>query len=130
LTRCRPPLTAFAAAAALVCLLLPAAAEAAKRPEAEQQKIDWLLEQIRKSDAVFIRNGSRYDGEKAASHIKSKLWFAGNRVQTARDFIMGVASKSEDSGKPYEIRPKGATASMPLGDWLVARLVEYEKSRR
>ncbi len=113
---------------AILALLLAATAFAASRPAAEQAKIDWLLEQIRTSDAVFIRNGSEYDGVKAASHIKSKLWFAGDRVKTAKDFILGVASKSEASGKPYEIRPKGATATKPLGAWLFERLAERDKA--
>lgn len=100
---------------------------AATRPAAEQEKIDWLLTQIQKSDAVFIRNGTEYDGAKAASHIRSKLWWAGKRVQTARDFIQGVASHSEESGKPYEIRLKGAASPTKLDDWLLARLTDYEK---
>jgi hypothetical protein len=109
-------------------LLSPAAAHAASRPEAEQAKIDWLLDQIRASDAVFIRNGSEYDGKKAASHMKSKLFWAGSRVQTAHDFIVGCATKSEESGKPYLMRPKGSTKASPLGDWLLARLAEHEKA--
>lgn len=115
------------AVAILGGFLLAAQAAAASRPAAEQEKIDWLMTQIRTSNAVFIRNGSEYDGQKAASHISTKLWWAGKRVQTARDFITGCASKSEESGKPYEIRPKGAAASTPLGDWLLARLAEHEK---
>lgn len=113
--------------AAALTVLLPGMLLAATRPAGEQEKIDFLISEVQHSDAVFIRNGSEYDGEKAASHLKSKLWFAGKRVQTARDFIMGVASHSEESGKPYEIRRKGAAATRPLGDWLVERLVEYEK---
>jgi Family of unknown function (DUF5329) len=115
--------------AALLLMLRAAFAFGATRPTAEQDKIDWLIAQIRDSDAVFLRNGSEYDGAKAASHIKSKLWFAGKRVQTARDFILGCASHSEETGKPYEIRPKGSAASQPLGPWLVARLIEHEKPR-
>jgi hypothetical protein len=115
--------------AVLLTLALSAvSAAAATRPAGEQEKIDWLLDQIRTSDATFIRNGTEYTGEKAASYIKQKLRFGGKSVQTARDFIMRVASKSEHSGKPYEIRPKGAMASTPLGDWLVAKLEEYEKA--
>jgi hypothetical protein len=114
--------------ALLLALVSTASAYAATRPAAEQAKIDWLLDQIRTSDAVFIRNGTEYDGAKAASHIKSKLWFAGDRVQTAKDFILGVASKSEASGKPYEIRLKGATAATPLGAWLFDRLAERDKA--
>jgi hypothetical protein len=118
----------FAAAA---CLLLavsfPAAAAAASRPSAEQEKIDWLIEQVRSSDATFVRNGSEYTGAQAASHLKTKLFFAGKRVQTAKDFIVGVATHSEESGQPYEIRPKGATAPAPLGTWLADRLTEHER---
>jgi hypothetical protein len=100
---------------------------AEKRPAAEQAKIDWLLDRVQTSDAVFIRNGKEYDGRKAAGHLKTKLWWAGDRVQTARDFIQGVASKSEESGKPYEVR-LGNGKSQPLGDWLFERLGELEKS--
>src|SRR5689334_15488354 len=96
-------------ALALVASIALAASLAAaeKRPAAEQAKIDWLLDRIQTSDAVFIRNGKEYDGQKTAGHLKTKLWWAGDRVQTARDFIQGVASKSEESGKPYEIRLTG-----------------------
>lgn len=121
------------AAIAWVLLFLgTVCAFAAARPPAEQEKIDWLLARIRSSDAVFLRNGSEYDGEKAASHLKTKLFFAGKRVQTAREFIAGVATRSEESGQPYRIRPKGAGAAsasvVPLGDWLLARLLEHEKA--
>jgi hypothetical protein len=106
-------------------LLRPLLAAAASRPPAEQEKIDWLLAQVRSSDAVFVRNGSEYDGAKAAAHLKSKLFFAGSRVQTARDFVLGLASRSEQSGKPYEMRPKDSPPR-PLGEWLLERLVDHE----
>ena len=109
---------------ALLLITLPLAA--AKRPAAEQEKIDWLLSEIKGSDAVFVRNGAEYDGPKAASHLKTKLFWAGNQVQTARAFIVGVCSHSESSGKPYEIRLKGG-APQPLGKWLLGRLEAFEK---
>jgi len=112
------------AIAALLSIALPLAA--ATRPSAEQQGIDWLLLEVQHSDAVFIRNGTEYDGEKASSHLKTKLWFAGKRVQTARDFIFGVATRSEESGKPYEIRLKDGTQE-PLEKWLRERLAVFEK---
>jgi hypothetical protein len=127
----RHSVTAAALFAAAVCLLIavsfPTAAAAASRPAAEQEKIDWLLLQVRSSDATFIRNGSEYTGAQAASHLKTKLFFAGKRVQTAKNFIIGVATHSEESGQPYEIRQKGTTASAPLGIWLLDRLTEHEK---
>lgn len=117
---------ALFAAGLLLALATPFAA-AATRPATEQEKIEYLLAQIRGSDAIFIRNGREHDGAAAAAHVRSKLWWAGKRVQTARDFILGVASRSEESGKPYEIRPKGRPAQ-PLKDWLLARLAEHEKA--
>jgi hypothetical protein len=113
----------------LLVVLWPSAALAASRPEGEQTKIDWLLKEVGGSKAVFIRNGKEYDAEKAVSHLKSKLFFAGSRVQTARQFITGVASHSEESGKPYEIRlPDGNLVK--LETWLLSRLAVYEKGEK
>jgi uncharacterized protein DUF5329 len=115
--------------AAVVLLLFSASLVAAARPPEEQVKIDWLLAEIKNSDAVFIRNGKEYDGEKAAAHVKSKLWWAGKRVQTVREFIVGVASHSEETGKPYEIRTKSGSQG-PLEKWLLERLAVYEKGSK
>ena len=109
---------------AFLFVALPLAA--AKRPGAEQEKIDWLLSEIEHSDAVFLRNGTEFDGRKAASHLKTKLFWAGSRVQTARDFILGVCSRSEESKKPYEIRFKDGV-QRPLDKWLSERLDAFEK---
>jgi hypothetical protein len=79
-----------------------------------------------KWDAAFLRNGAEYDGRNAASHLKTKLFWAGKRVQTARDFILRVCSHSEASGKPYEIRFKDDT-QRPLEKWLSERLDAFEK---
>ena len=113
-------------AAVLLFLGSAAAAVAAARPAAEQKRIDWLIEEVRNSKGVFIRNGGEYPAAKAVSHLKFKLLMAGKRVQTAKDFIEGVASHSEESGKPYQIRLPGGTAR-PMKDWLDERLAEYEK---
>ena len=113
----------------IVAVLAAARAMAATRPAAEQEAIDWLLSEVKSSDAVFIRNGSEYNGEKAAAHLKSKLYFAGKRVQTVREFIVGVASHSETSGKPYEIRTKDGLRQ-PLEKWLLERLAVFEKRKK
>lgn len=110
-------------ALALLLAALPAAA--ASRPEAEQKKIDWLLTEVKGSPATFIRNGAEHPADKAASHLKRKLMFAGSRVQTARQFVVGVASHSEETQKPYEMRFPDGTVR-PLGEWLMERLSGYE----
>jgi len=114
----------------LVLILVLAAflAGAASRPAEEQASIDWLLDQISNSKATFIRNGKEYDAAKAVSHLKTKLMFAGKRVQTVRQFIVGVASHSEESGKPYEIRtPDGKQG--PMATWLMERLAIFEQGK-
>jgi hypothetical protein len=75
------------AAAAVLGLLLAASwlFASAVRPAAEQEKIDFLLAEVKRSDDVFIRNGSEYSGAKASAHLAVKLRFAGKRVQTATD---------------------------------------------
>jgi hypothetical protein len=109
---------------ALLLVALPLAA--AKRPAVEQVKIDWLLSEVERSDATFLRNGAEFDGRKAASHLRTKLFWAGKRVRTARDFIVGVCSRSEASGKPYEVRFKDGTRR-PLETWLSGRLDAFER---
>ncbi|KUG22670.1 hypothetical protein ASZ90_007565 [hydrocarbon metagenome] len=71
----------------------------------EKKKIDFLISSVEHlKGAVFIRNGSEYDGKKAAEHLRLKLKNAGGRVQNADDFIRLCASRSYITGKPYMIR--------------------------
>ena len=110
---------------AAAALAAPPALFAASRPPAEQAKIDRLLEEIRRSDATFVRNGRDYDGGRAAAHLRRKLAFAGSGVRTARDFVVAIASRSSASGRPYGIRFPGSSPR-PLGDWLLERLAAME----
>jgi hypothetical protein len=71
----------------------------------EAAKIQALISTIEQlKGAVFIRNGSEYDGAKAAAHLRRKLDYAGNKVKTAEQFIDYLATGSSMSGKPYRIR--------------------------
>lgn len=89
--------------ALLLSLLLPLAA--ASHGMTETKKIDALIVSVeRLPGAVFIRNGSEYDGKHAADHLRMKWKYAGKRVKTAEDFIRCCASASSMSGKKYRIR--------------------------
>ena len=71
----------------------------------EAQKIQALIHSVETlKGAVFIRNGSEYDGTKAAEHLRRKLDYAGSRIKTADQFIDKLATGSSMSGKPYKIR--------------------------
>jgi hypothetical protein len=71
----------------------------------EAQKIQALIHSVETlQGAVFIRNGSEYDGAKAAAHLRTKLDYAGKKVQTAEQFIDKLATGSSMTGQPYKIR--------------------------
>jgi hypothetical protein len=71
----------------------------------EAAKIEALISSVEQlQGAVFIRNGSEYDGHKAAEHLRRKLGYAGSKVKTAEQFIDLLATGSSMSGKPYTIR--------------------------
>lgn len=124
----RPALRTLAAFVLGLAVFGGARASAASpiRPVEEQSRIDYLLGQVKSSSAAFLRNGREHTASRAASHLARKLRFAGKRVQTAREFIVGIASRSGDSGKPYEIRWTDGRRQR-LAEWLTARLEVYEK---
>jgi hypothetical protein len=89
----------------VILALFSGAAIAQTQDTIEKKKIAMLISSIENlKDATFIRNGSEYDGKKAAEHLRIKLKNAGGKVKTAEDFIRLCASKSYVSGKPYIIR--------------------------
>lgn len=104
--------------------LAPAAAGVAMT---ETQKIEKMLARLAESDAVFIRNGSEYDG-KAAAHLRSKWSNAGSRVKTAQEFIDGLASTSSSTGKAYQIR-KGDGSVVLSREWFLALLATVEAGK-
>ena len=92
----------------------------------EKQKIEYLIAQIAKQDAVFIRNGSEYAPSKAAEHLRMKYNRAGD-IQTALQFIEKLGTSSSMSGKPYLMRYKNGK-TVNVGEWLKAELLKLEKS--
>ena len=78
---------------------------AVSQQEIEQQKIQYLISVVADlKDATFLRNGSEYDAQRAADHLRLKLRFAGSRVKTAEDFIVYCATSSSMSGEKYQIK--------------------------
>ncbi|MDA8124867.1 MAG: DUF5329 family protein [Deltaproteobacteria bacterium] len=110
---------------ALVVLTLLSTAFGAAN-DREHQKIAFLISSVENlKDAQFIRNGSAYDGKRAADHLRLKLQQAGDQVQRADDFIRLCASKSSVTGKPYLIRlPDGKTVA--ADEFFRKKLKEYD----
>lgn len=95
----------------------------------EKQKIAKLLDVVERSGVTFIRNGSEHSAKQARQHLELKLRRAGSRIRTARHFIRYLATKSSWTGRLYYIRLKNGT-KIPAGKWLLARLVEIERSHK
>ena len=113
----------------LLTLATPTLLRAQAPDPAEKQKIETLIKQIRAlKDARFIRNGSSYSADNAATFL-SRKWRANNSsVKTARDFIDKVASFSGTSGKPYLIRFKDGK-EIKSHEFFLAELRKIEKAR-
>jgi Family of unknown function (DUF5329) len=117
--------TMLAAFALVLALSAAARAEPPALPS-EDQKIDALIAAVGElRGAVFVRNGSEYDGQAAANHLRLKRQKAGSRVKTADDFIRLCGSSSSMTGQPYEIRYADGR-SEPAEVFLRARLAKLE----
>lgn len=122
----RTRLRTLPAAVWLVLALVLAPVGHAAPPAIAQAEINYLLGSIENSACEFFRNGSWYDGKKAAAHLRDKyaLLAAGQRLQTAEDFIEEAATKSSLSGQPYQVRC-GADKALDTNPWLREMLARY-----
>ena len=94
---------------------------------AMEDEIHHLLNAIATSDCVFVRNNSRYKPDEAVKHIEKKYNYLKKRIKTTEDFIMGAATKSSMSGKPYLMICNGRET--PSADWLHSKLTEYRSKK-
>jgi hypothetical protein len=97
-------------------------------PRDERARIEALLEAVEGSDVTFVRNGTPHDAKEAASHLRRKWKYAGDRELTAEQFIENIGSKSSTSGRAYLVRLADGT-EVKAGDWLRARLAGIDAPR-
>ena len=73
----------------------------------EEGKIDYLLERLRNSQLLFIRNRVEYTGPQAAGFLRWKLdrWKTRHHItiDTAQEFVDQITSGSKMSGEPYVV---------------------------
>lgn len=93
----------------------------------EKQKIVYLLQRIAHSDMIFIRNEKEHSAKEAAKHLRMKYGFSQGRIQTAKQFIDMIASRSLSSGEVYRIKTRDGI-SYPVRDILYNELDFLEKS--
>lgn len=73
----------------------------------EEGKIDYLLERLRHSQLVFMRNRVEYTGPQSAGFLRWKLdrWKTRHyaKINTAQEFVDRIAGGSKVSGQPYAV---------------------------
>lgn len=115
----------------LICILflVLCGATAFAREPIEDQKIEFLITSVADMrDATFIRNGSEYDAQHAADHMRLKLRYAGKRVGTAEDFISCCATGSSMSGEPYQIKFADGRI-VPSAEFLREKLAQFPEAQ-
>ncbi len=117
------PLSMAIALGAILSLLVSGFARAAPDP-AVAETIEYLIASVAESDLTFVRNGKRYDGPKAAEHMRKKYDYFDDDIASAEDFIRLAATRSLMSGKPYFVILTDGTRTK-TADWLGSRLSEY-----
>jgi len=114
---------------ALFAILLAAVAALAQAtPSASEQKlIDTLILRVSNMKMTFMRNGDEHNAADAAKHMQAKFDHFKDEIVTAEDFIDRCASRSEMTGKPYQVKmPNGAVRDAK--EFLTAELHTLRKS--
>ena len=113
---------------AAICVLVPATAFA--REAKEQARIDYLIEGVQNAKgATFIRNGKAHGGADAAKHLRRKLDHAGDRIQTAEQFIKHAASESSLTRQKYKVRLADGT-TLDAAVYFVQQLRVFDARKR
>lgn len=118
----------FTAAVAAFMTLLAAEAVHSEPVNNSQQAIEYMIGYVARSGATFIRNGKSYTANEAAAHLKSKYDYFKRDIATPEDFIRLAGSKSELSGKPYQVQTQDGHF-VASADWLRQILTEYRITR-
>lgn len=98
----------------------------ANRRLLEARKIQYLITLVSLSPYSFVRNGKAHTSKEAASHLRFKYGKSGGRIETARQFIEYVASKSMLTGQPYLLETVEG-ARFPINDLLENELEFLEQ---
>jgi hypothetical protein len=88
----------------------------------EHKKIETLILSLGQlAGATFVRNGQGYMPDEAVVHMMKKWEWKKTEIETAKDFIRIVGSKSSTSGKPYVIKMPDGT-EVETEEWFKKQL--------
>ena len=106
-------------------------AQAQAPPSAQEleRTIQYLIDQVARSECTFIRNEKFYGAKEAAEHLKAKAKYFKKEIQTPEDFIRLAGTKSIVSGDDYFVRTKEGK-ELRCADWLTKMLDDYAKKQK
>ncbi len=93
-------------------------------PEYQKAEVRHLIDYLRSSDCVLIRNGKSHNGEDGAKHVQRKYDYFRNDISSTEEFIELSATKSTMSSKLYRVQCPGE-APQTSRDWLLQELGSY-----
>ncbi len=93
----------------------------------ETARIDRLLRVVAVSKVSFVIQGTVYNADEMARHLRDKLETSGKKSLTVEDFIFNLASSSRN-GKPYMVVLENGQTTY-AGPWLRGLLNDIEKGR-
>jgi len=130
--RCRSKKTKWACVflVAAVSVFSVAPAAVCKAGESTGEDLDLtianLLQHVARSNLIFIRNGVMHSPAKAEAHMRRKYEYFKGDIQTPEDFIRLCASKSTQTGRPYQVKlPDGRL--LRTDQWMLSVLSQYRR---
>ncbi len=113
-----------------LALLLALAAPGTGATASADGDIRALIDVLATSPCRFQRNGSWYDGARAAAHLQRKYDYLRKRDQagTPEQFIARAASRSSVSGQPYRVACPGQP-EREAGAWFDDQLQALRRHR-
>ena len=115
----------------LVCTLTWAAAVSASPVGGTNhlsESIQYLLDFVKTSDCIFIRNNKEHTAAEAAVHMQRKYEHFKDKIKTPEDFIRLTATKSLLTGKLYYVRFKDGK-KLTSEAWLLQALEAYRQEQ-
>jgi len=88
----------------------------------EMAKIQYLINRVRYSPGIFVRNNQKYNGFNAAQWLEYKIDKLRDEIKTVEDFIEKIGAHSRRSGKKYYM--------IIGGDMLLIKQVYYNELAR
>jgi hypothetical protein len=91
--------------------------------------IQYLLDFVKTSECIFIRNNKEHTAAEAAAHMQRKYEHFNDKIKTPEDFIRLAATKSLMTGQLYYVRLEDGK-KLTSEIWLLRALDAYQHKQK